>query len=208
MPNRCLRPRRRSRQRRAPAAGVPAIGGVTPEAIIPLARLAGLNVRRTFKAPSLFDPRRPVKAGPGVALTFHIRPAEGSDAIKTREMHFGVRDLDRVEEVADLAQIVVAAVLGVFGLIFGGIAMVAVASALPRTVLLDWTTRSILFRTLTKRREISFGDIQAVELRPLQHLSTGKSPRHYYWCEVGLRLRAAATGDLTWEPLVATERVG
>ena len=28
------------------------LGGVTPEAIIPLARLAGLNVRRTFKAPS------------------------------------------------------------------------------------------------------------------------------------------------------------
>jgi len=311
-------------------------GGVAPEAIIPLARLDGLTVRRTSKAPSLHDPRRPVKAAPGVALTFRIRREGASDAFESREVAFRVRHLDRPEEVADLAlrlgaaaglpffrivrsdardvevalrrdfetgfgevpsalgpadyardvvaaparsmvetekvppfepqafvgdhrvavwnpgsevrfrkplsfaavgclpftllvftgpasfffihavgatgggetlqRLVVAAFLGVFGLIFGAIAIVGVASALPRTALVDWTSRSIQVRTLTKRRLIPFEAVRAVEMKALHHVSSGKSTRHHYWCEVGLHLRGQESGALTYDPLVATER--
>ena len=312
-------------------------GGVTPEAIIPIERLDGITVRRTAKAPSLFDPLRPVKAGPGVALTFRIRRQGASSGLDSHEVVCGIEHLDRPEEVADLAlrlgaatgltffrtvrsdardvevelrrgfetgfrevpaglgradyakdvvaaparaiadtetvpsfepkgfrgdhriaawtpgsevrfrkplslaaigclpftllvfagplafffirmvgakdgsdtgsRVVVSLVLGLFGLLFGFIAIVAVASSLPRTVLLDWTTRKVAFRTLTKRREYAFESIQAVEMKALDHLSTGKSPRHYYWCEVGLHVRNDTTGDVAYEALVSTERV-
>jgi hypothetical protein len=312
-------------------------GGVTPEAIIPLARLDGITVRRTAKAPSLFDPLRPVKDGPGVALTFRIRREGASSGLESREVACGIEHLDRPEEVADLAlrlgaatgltffrtvrsdardvevelrrgietgfrevpaglgradyardvvaasaraiaatetvplfepkafrgdhriavwtpgsevrfrkplslaaigclpftllvfagpaafffirmvgandgsdtgsRLVVSVVLGLFGLIFGLIAIVAVASSLPRTALLDWTTRQVELRTLTKRRQLAFEAIQAVEMKALHHLSTGKTPRHYYWCEVGLHVRSDTSGDVAYEALVATERI-
>jgi hypothetical protein len=105
------------------------------------------------------------------------------------------------------SRLFVSMVLGLFGLIFGLIAIVAVSSSLPRTALLDWTTRKVEVRTLTKRRQITFGAIQAVEMKALHHLSTGKSPRHYYWCEVGLHVRSDTTGDVAFEALVATERL-
>ena len=312
-------------------------GGVTPEAIIPLARLDGITVRRTAKAPSLRDLRRPVKAASGVALRFRIRREGGSEAPESRELALHVEHLDRPEEVADLAlrlgaatglaffrtvrsdardvevelrrgfetgfaevppglgradyardvvgaparaiadtetvppfepkgfqgdhriavwtpgsevrlrkpfsfaaigclpftllvfagpaaflfiravgandgsdtgqRLIVSMVLGLFGLVFGLIAIVVVVSSLPRTALLDWTARLVEFRTLTKRRQIAFEAVQAVEMKALHHLSTGKSPTHYYWCEVGLHLRDQGSGALAYEALVATERV-
>ena len=312
-------------------------GGVKPEAIIPLARIEGITVRRTALAPSLFDPRRPVKEGPGVALTFRIRGERASSALQSHEVACGIEHLDRPEEVADLAlrlgaatgltffrtvrsdvrdvevelrrgfetgfrevpaglgradyakdlvaaparaiadtetvppfepqgfrgdhriavwtpgsevrfrkplslaaigclpftllvlagpmafffirmvgandgrdtgsRLVVTLVLGLFGLLFGVIAMVAVASSLPRTARVDWTTRTVEVRTLTKRRQIAFEAIQTVEMKALHHLSTGKSPRHYYWCEVGLRVRDDTTGDVVYEALVTTQRL-
>ena len=312
-------------------------GGVTPEAIIPIERIDGITVRRTAKPPSLFDPRRPVKEGPGVALTFRIRGEGASGSLESREVACAIEHLDRPEEVADLAlrlgaatgltffrtvrsdsrdvevelrrgfetgfhevpsdlaradytrdvvaaparaiadtetvppfepkgfrgdhriavwtpgsevrirkplslaaigclpftllvfagpaafffirlvgandgsdtgsRLVVSMVLGLFGLIFGLIAIVAVSSSLPRTALLDWTTRKVEVRTLTKRRQIAFEAIQAVEMKALHHLSTGKSPRHDYWCEVGLHVRSDTTGDVAFEALVATERL-
>ena len=78
-------------------------GGVTPEAIIPLPRIEAITVRRTGKAPSLFDPMRPVKEGPGVALTFRIRGEGRSSGLESREVVCGVEHLDRPEEVVDLA---------------------------------------------------------------------------------------------------------
>lgn len=312
-------------------------GGVTPEAVIPLARLDGITVRRTAKAPSLFDPRRRVKDGPGVALTFRIRRESASSGLESREVACGIEHLDRPEEVADLAlrlgaatgltffrtvrsdardvevelrtgfepgfaavpsglgradyardvvaaparaiadsetvppfeprdfrgdhriavwtpgsevrlrkplsmaaigclpftllvfagpaafifirmvgakdgsdagsRFIVSLVLGLFGLVFGFIAIVAVVSSLPRTALFDWTTRLVEIRTLTKRRRIAFEAIQAVEMKALHHLSTGKSPRHYYWCEVGLHVRSDTTGEVVYEALVATDRL-
>jgi hypothetical protein len=312
-------------------------GGVTPEAIIPLAQIEGITVRRTVKAPSLFDPLRPVKEGPGVALTFRIRGEGAFSGLESREVACGIEHLDRTEEVADLAlrlgaatgltffrtvrsdtrdvevelrrgietgfrevpaglgradyakdlvaaparaiadtetvppfepkgfrgdhriavwtpgtevrfrkplsmfaigclpftllvfagplafffirmvgatdgtetgsRLLVSVVLGLFGLLFGVIAMVAVASSLPRTALVDWTTRKVEVRTLTKRRQIVFDEVQAVEMKALHHLSTGKSPRHYYWCEVGLQVRNETTGDVAYEVLLATERL-
>jgi hypothetical protein len=312
-------------------------GGVTPEAIIPLARIDGIMVRRTAKAPSLHDLRRPVKDGPGVALTFRIRGEGASGGLESREVACAIEHLDRPEEVADLAlrlgaatgltffrtvrsdardvevelrrgfetgfaevpsglgrgdyardvvaaparaiadsetvppfepkglrgdhriavwtpgsevrfrkplslaavgclpftllvfagpaafffiravgatdgrdtgsRLVVSLVLGLFGLVFGLIAIVAVVSSLPRTALVDWTRRLVEVRTLTKRRQIAFEAIQTVEMKALHHLSTGKSPRHYYWCEVGLHVRSDTTGDVVYEALVATERL-
>jgi len=312
-------------------------GGVAREAIIPLARIEGITVRRTAKAPSLHDPRRPVKEGPGVGLTFRIRGEGASSGLESREVACGIEHLDRPEEVADLAlrlgaatgltffrtirsdtrdvevelrrgseagfrevppglgradyardlvaaparaiadtetvppfepkgfrgdhriaawtpgsevrfrkplsliaigclpftllvfagpmaffsirmvggndggdtgsRLLVSLLLGLFGLLFGVIAMVAVASSLPRTALVDWTTRQVELRTLTKRRQFGFEAIQSVEMKALHHLSTGKSPRHYYWCEVGLHVRSDTTGDLVYEALVETERL-
>ena len=98
-------------------------------------------------------------------------------------------------------------VLGLIGLIFGFIAMVVVVTSLPRTALVDWTTRTVELRTLTKRRQIAFEAIQAVEMKALHHLSTGKTRRHYYWCEVGLHVRSDTTGEVGYEALVATERI-
>lgn len=311
-------------------------GGVTPEAIIPLPRIEAITVRRTAKAPSLFDPLRPVKDGPGVALTFRIRGEGGSSRLESREIVCGIEHLDRPEEVVDLAlrlgaatgltffrtvrsdardvemelrrsfeagfsevpaglgradyardlvaapaqaiantetvppfeyrtfrgdhriavwtpgsevrfrkplsaafgclpftllvftgplafffirmvgakdgsdtvsRLVVSSFIGLFGLLFGVIAMVAVASAVPRTVVVDWGQREVEVRRLMKRRRIPFAAIQAVEMKALHHLSTGKNPRHNYWCEVGIHMRDGQTGEVVYEALVETERL-
>ncbi|MEO6403629.1 MAG: hypothetical protein ABIP62_16630, partial [Vicinamibacteria bacterium] len=79
------------------------LGRAATEEIIPLPHLVSLKVRRTFLAPSLHDPLRPVKAGPGIALSFSLRPGGGAGSPELRELRFGVQDLDRVEEVADFA---------------------------------------------------------------------------------------------------------
>jgi hypothetical protein len=311
-------------------------GGVTPEAIIPLPRIEAITVRRTAKAPSLFDPMRPVKEGPGVALTFRIRGEGRSSGLESREVVCGVEHLDRPEEVVDLAlrlgaatgltffrtvrsdardvemelrrgfesgfsevsaglgradyakdlvaaparaiadtetiplfeprtfrgdhriaawtpgsevrfrkplspaigclpftllvftgpmaffsirmvgasdgsdtvaRLLVSLFVGLFGLLFGVIAMVAVASAVPRTVVVDWNKREVEVRRLMKRRRIAFEAIRSVEMKALHHLSSGRNPRHNYWCEVGLHVRDEKTGDAAYEALVESERL-
>ncbi|HEY5906404.1 MAG TPA: hypothetical protein VIZ31_00095, partial [Vicinamibacteria bacterium] len=58
----------------------------------------------------------------------------------------------------------VSAFVGLFGLILGGIAMMAVHSALPRTVTFDWTSGNVSARG-TGKFELAFSEIAALELR-------------------------------------------
>ena len=106
-----------------------------------------------------------------------------------------------------LISVLVSLFLGLFGLLFGVIAMVAVASAVPRTVVVDWNKREVEVRRLMKRRRIAFEAIQSVEMKALHHLSSGRNPRHNYWCEVGLHVRDDKTGNGTYEALVESERL-
>jgi hypothetical protein len=307
------------------------------EAIVPLARLAGLSVRRTAKAPSDHDPLRPQKPGPGIALDFrlHREGASGSDAFDLRTLAFGVEHLDRPDEVADLAlrlgaasglrffrivrndardvevllqrgaevgfaavpaglgpadyardavapaaralaatetvppfdprafpsghrvtawrpglearfhkpltmgailglpftlllfagpavfffiqsvaapgsplapRLALSAFVGVFGLVFGFIALVVVSSALPRRVAVDWTERMIEIRKPTGRQRIPFATVQALEMKAIHRVLKGKnSTRHVYSCEVALHVKDPDTGALSCTPLVATE---
>jgi len=312
-------------------------GWAKREEIVPVARVSGMTVRRTSKAPSLHDPLSPRKPGPGLALTFQIRREGASDASASRDLALPVEHLDRPEEVADFAlrlgaatglpffrivrndardveiafrrnfeagfgqvpanlgpadyardavapaaraaiaqerilpfdpksfrsdhrvvvrnrgaevrfrkplslaaigalpftllvltgpaifpfihtvgatagsetlrRLLISAFLGVFGLIFGGLAISAVASALPRSAVVDWSERSIRIRTLMKRMQIPFEAVSAVEMKCLHDVSQGKVTRHYYVCEVGIHVRDPEKGTVAYQTLVATERV-
>lgn len=87
--------------------------------------------------------------------------------------------------------------LGFFGLIFGLIALAAVASALPRRVTLDWARGTISIGGLFRRTEIPLQDVAAIEARCVHtHHQGGKNSASYhsYRCEVQVHRRDPASG--------------
>ena len=84
--------------------------------------------------------------------------------------------------------------VGLFGLILGGVAMLMVHSALPRTVTFDWTSGRAVARG-TGKFDLAFADIAALELRQVHRVSTSKnSTTHWHYCSILLH-RRASTGE-------------
>jgi hypothetical protein len=84
----------------------------------------------------------------------------------------------------------VSAFVGLFGLIFGVIAMAVVHSALPRTVTFDWESGRATAKG-TGKFDLAFSDIAALELRQVHRVSRGKnSTTHWHYCTLLLHRRA------------------
>lgn len=82
--------------------------------------------------------------------------------------------------------------VGLFGLMLGGVAMLMVHSALPRTVTFDWSSGRAVARG-TRRFDLAFADLEALELRQIHRVSTGKnSTTHWYYCAILLHRRSSA----------------
>lgn len=309
------------------------LGLAKREDVVPLENIRGLTVRRTLAAPSLHDPLRPQRAGPGLALTFEIGLPEAAGAGRARSLTLGVAHLDRPEEVADFAlrlgaaaglplfrvvrndardveivlgrqsdigfasvpqtlgpadyardtvapaaqtavaaeqippfdprafpsehrvhvwspgvevefrkplsftaigclpftllaltgpavfpfirmtdgssiigRLFIAAFLGLFGLVFGILAAFAVASGLPRRARIDWTARTIRFRTLRMDKTVPFEAVKAVELKVVHRVHQGKNPRHSHFAEIGLQVKNSDASTASCEMLLETER--
>ena len=93
-------------------------------------------------------------------------------------------------------RLIPSAFLGFFGLIFGLIALAAVASALPRRVTLDWARGTISIGGLFRRTEIPLQDVAAIEARCVHtHHQGGKNSASYhsYRCEVLVHRRDPAS---------------
>jgi hypothetical protein len=87
------------------------------------------------------------------------------------------------------------AFVGLFGLILGLLAMVAVHSALPRTVTFDWTTGRVTARG-TRKFDLTLSDLAALELRQVHRVSRGKnSTTHWHYCTILLHRRSSSGGS-------------
>ncbi len=102
-------------------------------------------------------------------------------------------------------RLVPSAFLGLFGLIFGGIALVAVVAALPRRVTIDWALQTISIGGLFTRSEIPLGDAAAIEAECVHTFHRGgknSSSYHTYRCEVQVHLRGATASTSAGKPVV------
>jgi len=87
-------------------------------------------------------------------------------------------------------RLIASAVLGVFGLVFGGLAILVVATALPRRVTLDWTSGRVEWRGAFRSRSVALSDVREIELRGIrQYHSSKNSSYHSYRCAVVAHLR-------------------
>jgi hypothetical protein len=96
----------------------------------------------------------------------------------------------------------------IFGLIIGGVAMVVVWDAFPRSTRVDWGERKITLKDIRRTTEIPFEALRAIELKAVHHISKGKnSTTHSYVCEVRALLRQGGAGVEESQELVSTERM-
>jgi hypothetical protein len=105
-------------------------------------------------------------------------------------------------------RLVPSAFLGFFGLIVGGIALVAVAAALPRRVTIDWALQTISIGGLFTRSAIPLGDVAAIEANCVDTFHRGgknSSSYHTYRCDVQVHLRGATASAGKPVVLVATK---
>ncbi len=103
-------------------------------------------------------------------------------------------------------RLAITAMLGLLGVLAGLAAAAVVAAGWPHHVRFDWTSRVITLGALRTRRAIPFGAVNGVELKVVRRVHRGKHTRQAYFCELGLRLRDPATGVVTCERLLETER--
>jgi len=102
-------------------------------------------------------------------------------------------------------RLVPSAFLGLFGLIFGGIALVAVVAALPRRVTIDWALQTISIGGLFTRSEIPLGDVAAIEAKCVHTFHRGgknSASYHSYRCDVQVHLRGATASASAGKPVV------
>ena len=108
----------------------------------------------------------------------------------------------RRPETALAERLIPSAFLGLFGLLFGILALVVVVSALPRHATIDWGRQTISIGGLFTRKEIPLADVCAVEARCVQTFHSGgknSSSYHSHRCEVRLHRRDPAVAG---KPLV------
>jgi len=101
----------------------------------------------------------------------------------------------RRPETALADRLVPSAFLGLFGVIIGGVALAAVAAALPHRATIDWARQTISMGGLFTRTEIPLADVFAVEARCVHTFHRGgknSSSYHSYRCEVQLHRRDPA----------------
>jgi hypothetical protein len=104
-------------------------------------------------------------------------------------------------------RLVPSAFLGVFGLIIGGLALVAVAAALPRRVTIDWALQTISIGGLFTGSAIPLGDVAAIEAKSVRTHHRGSKNRASYdsfRCDVQVHLRGATASAGKPVVLVAT----
>jgi hypothetical protein len=93
-------------------------------------------------------------------------------------------------------RLIPSAFLGLFGLIFGLLGLVAVVSGLPRRATIDWARQTITIGGLFARTEIPLADVSAVEARCVRTFHSGgksSSSYHSYRCEVQMHRRDPAS---------------
>ncbi len=96
------------------------------------------------------------------------------------------------------ARWIASGVAGLFSLILGLVAMVGVASAMPKRVTLDWTANSLELRGLARSVSHALSDLRELELKCVRTYRSGgkNSPSyHSYRCEIVGHLRQGATGQ-------------
>jgi hypothetical protein len=103
----------------------------------------------------------------------------------------------RRPETALADRLIPSAFLGLFGLILGLLAMVAVVSALPRRATIDWARQTITIGGPFTRTEIPLADVHAVEARCVRTFHSGNKSASYhtYRCEVQLHRRDPAAAN-------------
>ena len=102
----------------------------------------------------------------------------------------------RWPEVAAFERFVPSVGLGIFGAIFGLIALAAVAAALPRRLTIDWARQTISIGGLFTRSEIPLPDVAAIEAKCVRTYHSGgknSSSYHSYRCEVLVHRRDPAS---------------
>ena len=105
-------------------------------------------------------------------------------------------------------RIVMSVFLGIFGLIFGLVAVAAVGAALPRRVRLDWSAHTLEVGGLVRRSTRPLSDIAELELKCVRTYHRGgknSSAYNSYRCDVIGHMRGGAEGQAATEVLVTTE---
>lgn len=151
-----------------------------------------------------WEPRREVRFGKGLGfaaigcLPFTLLVLAGPVLLYLSADGAADRQQDRF---------VVAGVLGLLGLVFGGLAIAAVVSSLPRSVSLDWTRGTVERRGAFKTRTFMLSEIRELELKCVrQYHSSKNSSYHSYRCEVVAHLRANPPEPARAETIVETTR--
>jgi hypothetical protein len=85
-------------------------------------------------------------------------------------------------------------VVGVFGLIFGGLAAAAVYTSLPRTVTFDWMARKLTIRGAFRQSDYDFADIRTLELKGVKFHHSPKSGGSYWTYASALVANLGALG--------------
>jgi hypothetical protein len=103
-------------------------------------------------------------------------------------------------------RLVAAGLSGLVGLILGTIAVSIVVSALPRSIEIDWPSRTLtVLRTLRRSRVIGIDQLAALELRNIHRIHRSKnSTSHYYHCEIVAHRREGVPEERGPEPLLET----
>jgi hypothetical protein len=102
----------------------------------------------------------------------------------------------RRPETALADRLVPSAVLGLFGLIIGLVALAGVAAALPRRATIDWARQTISIGGLFTRKEIPLPEVAAIEAKCVRTYHSGgknSSSYHSYRCEVLVHRRDPAS---------------
>jgi hypothetical protein len=99
-------------------------------------------------------------------------------------------------------------IISALGLLFGGLALVLVATSLPRRVRLAWADRELVVSGLLTRRRIPFDSLAALELRCVrlwnERGSRGQSAHRMYYCTLQAQVRGSNTTDTKAVELMST----
>lgn len=105
-----------------------------------------------------------------------------------------------------LGRLFEAGVVGLGGVVVGTLALAPLAMAMPRRVVLDWSSRALTVEEWRKLRRVRFDDLIALRLKCLKNDGSGKRRRYdSYHCEVHASVRALKEPESVL--LVATRKL-